>query len=293
MIFRLVITCYILWFSLPLCAANNYPVLWDSKDPELQRSLESMVNKIGLMSHIKSKRLSLVLVDITDIHNPRVAELGGDKMIYAASLPKIAILLGAFVQVEQKQLILDDALSKDMTKMIRNSDNAAATRVLERVGREELLGIIQSLRYRLYDPERGGGLWVGKDYAKKGAYHRDPIKKLSHGATAMQVARFYYLLETNRLVGPELTLEMKNILSKPGISHKFVKGLKSVPEARIYRKSGSWREYHADSALVESGDSKFIIVGLAKHPDGGKWLSSLAKPLHGLIVNSPVAGTKK
>jgi beta-lactamase class A len=285
MIFRLVITCYILCFSLPLSAANNYPVLWDRKDPQLQQSLESMVNKIGLMPHIKSKRLSLVLVDITDIYNPRVAELGGDKMIYAASLPKIAILLGAFVQVEQNKLILDDALSKDMTKMIRHSDNAAATRVLERVGREELLGIIQSLRYRLYDPERGGGLWVGKDYAKKGAYHRDPLKNISHGATAMQVARFYYLLETNRLVGPELTREMKQILSKPAITHKFVKGLKSIPGAKVYRKSGTWGEYHADGALVESAGHTFIIVGLAQHPQGGQWLSQLAAPLHDLIVN--------
>jgi beta-lactamase class A len=38
----------------------------------------------------------------------------------------------------------------------------------------------------------------------------------------MQVARFYYLLETNRLVKSQLTGKMKDILSEPKINHKFV-----------------------------------------------------------------------
>jgi len=252
----------------------------------LQARLEAAVKENGLKPYVDEELLSLVIVDITDAHKPRVAELGGDRMVYAASLPKIAILLGAFVQIERKQLELDEELLDDMTDMIRYSSNAAATRVLERVGRENLLAILQSSRFQLYDAEHGGGLWVGKDYAKKGAYQRDPIKNLSHSATAMQAARFYYLLDTNRLVGEELTITMKNILSKPGISHKFVRGLQSIPDAEIYRKSGSWGEYHADSALVESNGHKFIIVGLAKHPQGGQWLAKIAESLHDLVVDS-------
>ena len=287
-----ILVIFILLFTITtIHAMDGYPGLWDSKSPELQSKLEIIIEKEGLMSHVKNDRLSVVLVDITDRHHPRVAELGGDKMIYAASLPKIAILLGAFVQIEQQKLLLDDELTRDMTDMIRHSNNAAATRVLERVGREELLGIIQSFKFRLYDPKRGGGLWVGKDYAKKGAYHRDPLKNISHGATAMQVARFYYLLETNRLVGPELTREMKQILSKPGISHKFVKGLNSIhPESRIYRKSGTWKQYHADSAIVEHDGRRYIAVALAKSRRGGKWLSDLIVAMDALIFKSAPSG---
>ena len=252
----------------------------------MQARLEASVEKNGLQPYVDKELLSLVIVDITDAHHPRVADFGGDRMVYAASLPKIAILLGAFVQIENKQLELDKELLDDMTEMIRYSSNTAATRVLERVGRENLLTILQSPRFQLYDAEHGGGLWVGKDYAKKGAYHRDPIKNLSHSATAMQVARFYYLLDTNRLVSEDLTTTMKQILSKPGISHKFVRGLQSIPDIEIYRKSGSWGEYHADSALVESNGHKFIIVGLAKHPQGGQWLVNIAEPLHDLIMDS-------
>ena len=267
-------------------ADSSYPSLWESKDFRLQARLEAAVKENGLKPYVDEELLSLVIVDITDAHKPRVAELGGDRMVYAASLPKIAILLGAFVQIEKKQLELDEELLDDMTDMIRHSSNAAATRVLERVGRENLLAILQSSRFQLYDAEHGGGLWVGKDYAKNGAYHREPIKNLSHSATAMQAARFYYLLDTNRLVGEELTITMKQILSKPGISHKFVRGLQSIPDAEIYRKSGSWGEYHADSALVESNGYKFIIVGLAKHHQGGQWLAKIAESLHNLVVDS-------
>jgi len=51
------------------------------------------------------------------------------------------------------------------------------------------------------------------------------------------------------------------MLSKPGINHKFVKGLMAVhPDSKIFRKSGSWRRWHADSALVERDGHKYIMV---------------------------------
>ena len=269
---------------LPGMLLADYPSLWQSRDQQLQQQLESLLKQHKLHRAVKRGKLALVVVNLTDAENPAVASVNGDKMIYAASLPKIAILLGAFVQMERGKLVADPALWLDMTRMIRHSGNQAATRVLERVGREELLQILQSPRYRLYDISRNGGLWVGKDYARAGAYKRDPLKNLSHAATVMQVARFYYLLDTDRLVGPELSRQMKQILSDPAISHKFVKGLKSVPDLVMYSKSGTWKNYHADSALVEAGENKYIIVGLAQSKQGGKWLEKLALPLHNLIV---------
>jgi len=261
--------------------------LWQSVDPELQRKLEKMIEQRGLMRHVQDGNLALALVDISDPYQPHLASLNGDQMVYAASLPKIAILLGAFVQIETGVLKADDALWSELVLMIRHSNNSAATRVLDRIGRDELLEILQSPRFQLYTRDHNGGIWVGKDYARKGAYRRDPLHNLSHGASVMQAARFYYLLDTNRLVNPDLTERMKEILSKSAISHKFVKGLEGVPGAVLYRKSGTWKNYHADSALVEFGSFKYIIVGIAKSGQGGRWLSELARPLHDLIVDAP------
>ena len=259
--------------------------LVSSIDTDLQRALEGIVDDLGLWPHVESRNLAISLVDITDLDQPRFAALNPDHMMYAASLPKIAILLGAFVEAGRGDLVLDDALRGEMVKMIRFSSNTSATHVLEKVGRRDLIDILRSDRLRLYDPELNGGLWVGKDYARKNAYQRDPLHNLSHGATVRQVARFFYLLEKGELVDERFHDEMKEMLSRPGIRHKFVKGLESRPDARIYRKSGTWREYHADAALVESGDRRFIMVGLAHHRNGGKWLAQLAAPLHDLVVD--------
>jgi beta-lactamase class A len=247
------------------------------------------MHQLGLMNEIQKGKLAVALVDITDINHPRVASLNGDDMMYAASLPKIAILLGAFVEIEQGNMTLDSATRNSLTQMIRFSSNENASKMLARVGNHRLQEILMSDRYKLYDPLHNGGLWVGKAYGKTPAFERDPIHNLSHGATVLQAARFYYMMETGQLVSSDLTADMKEILSDPKINHKFVKGLASRPEATIYRKSGSWRHWHADSALIEANGYKYIAVALAEDPKGGQWLSEMIAPMHDLIVPSAYA----
>jgi beta-lactamase class A len=281
--------------SLPARAGgtDDYPSLWDRQDTRLQKQLSDTLSSLGLSKAVRNKKLSIALVDITDLDKPRVAAVNGDQMLYAASLPKIAILLGAFVEIEEGSMALDQRTRESLTQMIRVSSNQEATRMLNRVGKERLLRILQSDKFHLYDPEVNGGLWVGKEYGKSAAFKRDPLHNLSHGATAMQVARFYYLLETERLVDHDLSVEMKSMLGDPGINHKFVKGLADYPDARIYRKSGSWKQWHADSALVEANGHKYIIVGLAEDVNGGVWLSRIIKPIHEIMVPTKLAAVSR
>jgi beta-lactamase class A len=267
-------------------AAGAPADLWASTDARLQQGLDNLVNAHGLAAAARDGRLAIALADVTDPDAPRVAAINGDKMMYAASLPKIAILLGAMDKI-QDGAKTNAALDNDIEQMIRYSSNSAATRVLEWVGRDRLLALLQSPRLRLYDASHNGGLWVGKDYGGNPAYHRDPLHNLSHGATAMQVARLFQMLESGSLLDPERTARMKATLGDPGIHHKFVKGLESRPEARIFRKSGTWRDFHADGALVESGGRRLVLVGLAEDPHGGEWLASIAAPMHDLAIATP------
>ena len=268
-------------------AESPYPDLRDSLDPELQVRLEGVLADLGLIPATERKEFCVALADITDLKRPRVAVVNGDHMVYAASLPKLAILLAAFKEVEAGTMALDAETRKALTDMIRTSSNEAASEMMRRVGPLKVADILQAPEFRLYDPSGKGGLWVGKEYGKAEAWKRDPIHDLSHGATALQAARFYYLLETNQLVSPELSREMKAILADPGIHHKFVKGLASRQYIKIYRKSGTWKKWHADSAMVESSAHKYIVVGLTAHPEGGQWLERLVAPLHDLIVDDP------
>lgn len=250
--------------------------LWDHFDDDLQRQLKRSVYNMGLGQAVKKGKLALALVDITRLDHPRVAALNGDRMMYAASLPKIAILLAAFEKLAREGRQPTAKLKNQMIRMIRRSSNPDATAVMRRVGSRYIARVLESKRYRLYDREHNGGLWVGKEYSKRAAWRRDPLHNLSHGATALQVARFYYLLETGKLVNPDSSRMMKDILANTAIHHKFKRGIYEIhPNARIYRKSGSWRHFHADSAIIERDGVRYIAVALARHPKGEQWLQRL------------------
>jgi len=268
--------------------------LSETCDPILQKGLEQCLISLNLNKAANHKSLSIVLVDITNLSSPRMAYVNPNEMMYAASLPKIAILLGAFERISKGQMTLDAKTREKLIHMIRNSSNHAATEILNQVGKAYLANLLQSPRYRLYDPKKNGGLWVGKEYSKSGVWKRDPLHNLSHGATALQVARFYYMLQTGQLVSPKLSRQMKSILGNPAIKHKFVKGLTSVhPDSHIYRKSGTWKQYHADSAIIEHDGRRYIAVALAKSRRGSSWLSDLIVAMDDLIFKSAPSGTSK
>ena len=79
---------------------------WSSKDRTLQAGLEEILRRQGLTEAARNGRLAVAVADITDSKAPRVATVNGDRMMYAASLPKIAILLGAFERIAAGKMFL-------------------------------------------------------------------------------------------------------------------------------------------------------------------------------------------
>ena len=278
---------------LGLCLAGSaeaeqprYPDLWDSTDPELQTALEQMLAGMhpDFMKAVNRQKLAVAVVDVTRLQEPRVASVNGDLMLYAASLPKIAIVLGAFVEAERGDLELNSEVMEELNQMIRKSSNKAATSVLTRVGIEDLAAILQSPRLRLYDPEHNGGLWVGRPYSKGPAWKRDPLHSLSHGASAMQAARLYYLIITEQAVTAEHHHMIGEIFSNPAIQHKFVKGMRDKPDAEVFRKSGTWRQFHSDSGIITRPDMEYIVVALADQEGGGEGLVELIVAIDNLML---------
>ena len=62
----------------------------------------------------------------------------------------------------------------------------------------------------------------------------------------------------------------------------------AAPQAQVYRKSGSWRDWHADSAIVEHGGRTYIAVALARNAQGGEWLKNIIVELDDIIMAQPV-----
>lgn len=282
--------------SLPLQAGigstwePEWRPLYDLVDTDLQAQLERRVYGDPLLAKLAHrKKLSIGVVDLNGAA-PRFARINGNEMMYAASLPKIAILLAAYVSLDEGSLADTPEVRKDMRDMIRVSSNTAATRMIDRIGMMRIDEILMDPRYGLYDKSRGGGLWVGKRYASSGARIGDPMHGISHGATVTQVCRFYYKLAAGELVGPQWTEAMLGDLSQPGIDHKFVHPLKRLaPDAEIYRKSGTWRNWHADSVLVQGTVWRnYILVALVESPDGERILRGLVPAVETVIQQGPM-----
>jgi beta-lactamase class A len=260
--------------------------LWKWRDKDLEYRLERALDQLGLSEAIKRKRLGAVLVVIDEKGQAKVAGVNPDLCIYAASLPKIAILLTAFEQIEQGELEFNRENENLMTQMIRRSSNTAATEMIRRVGIQNIAKTLLAPRYRLYDPRHNGGLWVGKEYGKGGLWRRDPLHNLSHAATAMQIARYYYMLETGQLVSRVHSQNMKKMLSGTALSHKFAKSvLRMHPKAVIYRKSGSWRTFHSDSALVKADGKTYIAAAVMDDKRGGQWLSEIVEAFDAFVFD--------
>lgn len=265
---------------------EQYQEIVDNRDNELQQKLDYFIqSNPQWRSLAKSKRLAVGLVDLRDCDDVKFASVNGRHMMYAASLPKIAVLLAAMEAIDEGCLKVTPELKSDMRLMIAKSNNQATTRVIERIGIEKIADVMRSDKYDLYDKSKGGGLWVGKKYAKADVRIGDPLKGISHAATIEQVCRFYTMMAYGKLVNEDLNEEIMKYMIDPEINHKFVKTLRKIaPDAEVYRKSGSWRNFHADSALVNDSEGrKYILVALIEDANGSSICSDLVYAVENIL----------
>jgi len=274
--------------ELPIQSIEDVDPIAELQNQDLQNLLQTEIYKnLKWKSLINNKKMSIAIVDLTDDCNIKYAGLNDNHMMYAASLPKIAILLAAMDAIDKGELKDTKEVRKDMRLMISKSNNQASTRMIDRVGYDKIEAVLRAPKNKLYDEEVGGGLWVGKRYAAGGKRHPDPMKGLSHAATTKQVCSFYYQLVMGNLVSTERSKEMLDIMKDPALHHKFVNTLDRIaPKATIYRKSGSWKNYHADSALVWGPKRKYIIVALIDNNLGEQITRDLVVPIEKVLKKS-------
>jgi len=264
---------------LPLRVSDSeWLPLYRRWDRGLQTQLEQALKQEKLWQDlIYQRKLAVGLVDLADPHRPRFARVNGDTMMYAASLPKIAILLAAFQGFEDGSLPETPQIKTDMIEMIRRSDNFAASQMVERIGLQKIERVILDSRYGFYDIGEGGGIWVGGSFSRDGQQNPDPLKNLSQAATVNQVCRFYYLLAYGKLINPGRSRQMLKILAFPDLHDKFVSVLEGlVPPNYLYRKSGEFGSCYSDSILVwDKAWRHYILVALVEHQQGEEILRKL------------------
>lgn len=150
---------------------------------------------------------------------------------------------------------------------------------------------MQDPKYGFYNEKLGGGLWLGKRYASDGPRVGDPMFNISHGATATQVCRFFYLISEGHLINPERSAQMLADLADPHLHHKFVSQVEErAPGAQMYRKSGTWKQWHSDAIMVRGSEWRdYILVGLVESQNGERVLRQVLPAMEELIVPAEYA----
>ncbi len=255
------------------------------KDDNLQHQLEAVIAKNATWNRlVKNQKMAIGLLNLNPNGMPKYASINGNHMMYAASLPKIVVLLAAEDALEKGEIEDSSTLQSDLRLMISKSNNKATTRIIDLVGFKKIEDVVTEAKNKFYDINNGGGLWVGKRYAAGGKTNKDPLKNLSHAANVDNVTKFYYMLYTKQLISEERSNHMLKMLEDPELSHKFVYALQRIaPNAKVYRKSGSWKNWHADSAMVINQDKQYIMVALLEDSNGEQIIRNLVEPLSRLI----------
>lgn len=260
------------------------------RNPSMQSVLEKELKSNPQWKKlIAQKKMAVGIVDLSNPNQVRYASINGNHMMYAASLPKIAILLAAMDAIEKGELKETSVIKTDMRLMISKSDNQASTRMIDRLGYKKIESVMTDPKYKFYDENKGGGLWVGKRYGGGGDTNREPLKHLSHAASVDQVSRYYYLLANGKLVNYERSKQMLEIMGNPDLHHKFVSMVEKIaPQAKLFRKSGSWKTYHSDSILVWGNDPerRYILVALVDDANGEQIIRNLVKPAEKILKTS-------
>lgn len=265
-------------------AFKNYTLGYDAPvDPALQTGLEKIDAELRAKYGMTTAQTAVGLLDLNTV---RLAMIHPDREEYAASIPKIGILLAFFQLHPGAATNLNPQTRHELGLMAKASNNEMAAKFSGEMGLKQIQAVIDS--YDLYNPNHGGGIWVGKHYGQGHERYGDPIGDNSHAATVRQLLRYFLMLEQGTLVSPAASKIMREIFASPDIPHddiKFVKGLDGR-DVQIIRKWGSWEDWLHDSAVVSGGGRFYILVALTKHPKGDEYLVDLAKSVDELLTGN-------
>jgi beta-lactamase class A len=250
-------------------------------DPALQAQIEALDARLREKFGMTPDQTA---AGVLDLKTQWLAMIHPDRGEYAASIPKIGILLAYFELHREAALELDDETRHQLGLMVKASSNEMATHFSRALGLKKIQEVIN--RFGFHDPARGGGLWMGKHYGVEGERYGDPLGDNSHAATIRQLLRFFLHLEQGKLISPKASETMRAIFASPEIPHdeiKFVKGL-AGRDLEIIRKWGSWETWLHDCAVVKAAGKHYILAALIHHEKGDDYLEEFAAAVDELLT---------
>src|SRR5437867_12170759 len=227
---------------------DGYTLGYDTRVcPALQRKLENIDADLRAQFGMTTEQTA---VGVLDLNTLRLAMIHPDREEYAASVPKVGILLAYFQLHPGAATNLSAETRHELGLMAKVSDNEMAAKFSRELGLKQIQAVLNS--YHFYDTNHGGGIWVGKHYGKGDERYGDPVGNNSHAATVRQLLRYFLLLEQRKLVSPAASETMRQIFASPDIPHDHINFVKALAgrEVQLIRKWGTWEDWRHDAAII-------------------------------------------
>lgn len=179
----------------------------------------------------------------------------------AASLLKVPIMVELYRQLAAERLSMPDHLRSLLVPMITVSDNQAANQLLEIVGKDNVNQTMARLGLKntvLNNPFSDGSTSSGSN---------------PNQTTPMDMLTLFELLATDKLVTPEASRQMRDLLMQNRDNSKLKRDLPA--EAIVAHKSGWFSGVSNDAGIVSTPRGSYVVAIMAEGPfdtDGGNRL---------------------
>jgi beta-lactamase class A len=259
---------WLCWLLLPtlIFAQNTTPPSYYKIDRKLSEQLETMVDDVGLSGDFTvvedgQEQISFAVIELGK-GKPKLAGVNYDNFIYPASVYKMYVAAEVLNQASNNTFDLNDYYvvkspnyvdrSKELPfdprpllhhgdsvtynylldLMITRSDNSAANCMIDIAQRTNINQLIE-----LYN-------WQGSAVTRKflGRKLEDSAYKDAPGTmtSALHAADFMYRVQTNQLINPWVSLQMKALLGRQLDKSKLAAGLPD--QVMYYHKTGWWAD---------------------------------------------------
>lgn len=130
--------------SCKSAAPRDFTLDYDTPvDPALQRAVEALDARLREQYGMTGEQAA---VGVLNLERPRVAMLHPDRIEYAASVPKVGILLAYFQLHPAAATQLDAATRHELGMMAKASSNEMATQFSRAMGLQEIQKVLDALR---------------------------------------------------------------------------------------------------------------------------------------------------
>src|SRR5256885_976738 len=159
----LLVCCSVLYAAEPSTRPFNEYVLdfSTSTNAALQSQLEKIDIDLRARFEIKPEDTAVGVLDLVHL---RLAMIRPDAIEYAASVPKIGILLAYFQLHPEAATNLDPQTRHELGLMAKQSNNEMASKFSHELELASIQKVLNDAGF--YDQAHGGGIWVGKHYGK-------------------------------------------------------------------------------------------------------------------------------